>query len=116
MSYDEMAKYIEHLRSNSDVLDVRIAWESIKTEQVTAFSSGRRMGLQIADAVASSFYYAVNQTRHGFTEDRYAYMLKSVVYQRNGQYLGYGIKLWPREVDDRVAKDENLGWILRGYK
>jgi hypothetical protein len=74
------------------------------------------MGLQIADALASSFFYGVQPSRHGFIEDRYARMLKPVVYHRQGRYLGYGIKFWPREAGDLVAENERLKWVMAEYQ
>lgn len=111
MSYDEMKRYLEYLHVKTDDFGVRIVWENIKTEQIHTYSPGSRMGLQIADAVASSFYFAVNPTAHGFTEDRYARMLKPIVYQRGGHYVGYGIKLWPTETSEMISANEYLGWI-----
>lgn len=106
MSYGELCEYLKVLHNQSDVQRVNMAWEVIKSEQVVAHPAGRRMGLQIADAVASSFFYAVQASRHGFTEDRYARMLKPVVYHRERRYLGYGLKFWPGEADFPWVKEE----------
>lgn len=54
MSYEELRAYLDHLKVKSKVDDVRIHWPAIRTDQVTAFTAGKRMGLQIADAVVSS--------------------------------------------------------------
>ncbi len=116
MSYEDMRKYFDHLKAKSGYFDTRIEWNIIKPEQIAAFSSGKRMGLQIADAVAGSFFYAVESTRHGFTEDRYARMLKQTVYHHRGQYRGYGIKFWPREVENCLDTDERLKWVNETYK
>jgi len=115
MGYEEMREYLRHLEARTGPLGVRIEWQVIKPNQITAYPPGKRMGLQIADAVAGSFFYAVER-RHGFTEDRYARMLKPVVYQREGRYLGYGIKFWPREVDDLIKSDERLRWMQADYQ
>lgn len=116
MSYDEMRKYLDHLEANTGPLAVRIDWSVIKAAQIVAFSAGKQMGLQIADAVASSFYYAVQPTQHSFTEDRYARMLKPVVYHRQGRYLGYGLKFWPREVDEVLKSAEQIEWVRANYQ
>jgi len=84
MSYKELRTYLDRLRENTDAWDVRIDWKVVQADQVTAFTSGRKMGLQIADAVASSFFFSVNPSKLGFTEDRYARMLKPIVYNRDG--------------------------------
>ena len=57
-----MKSYLELLKRRSELDDVRIDWNVVKVEQIVAYSSGKRMGLQIADAVASSTWYAVRST------------------------------------------------------
>jgi hypothetical protein len=104
MSYAEIIGYFNYLKSQSVQRDVRIHWPVIELGRITAFSPNKRMGLQIADAVASGFFYAMEQSRYGFTEDRYARLLKPVVYQRNGRFLGYGLKFWPEATPE-------IGWL-----
>lgn len=111
MSYEEMRGYLALLEEQSKYKDVQIKWPVIRRDQITALTAGKKMGLQIADAVASSFYYAVQSSQHGFTEDRYARMLKPVIYQRKGMYAGHGIKFWPKEVN----AIERFEW-MREYK
>ena len=74
------------------------------------------MGLQIADAVASSYFNALESNRFGYTEPRYAEMLRKVAYTHKGSALGYGLKLWPRESMDLIESDEKLAWIKKMYK
>lgn len=81
MSYDELRDDLTLLHSQTGWFDVRIEWAVINVNQISAFSPIKRMGLHIADAVASSFFYAVQPSRYGFTEDRYARLLKAVIYQ-----------------------------------
>lgn len=116
MSYDEMKDYMDHLQEQSGPLGVRIEWNVIKSDQISSLTSGKRMGLQIADAVAGSLLYAAQPTQYGFTEDRYARMLKPVVYHREGQFVGYGLKFWPREVDSLLVGEERFRWIREVYK
>jgi hypothetical protein len=69
------------------------------------------MGLQIADAVASSFFVALERSGYGFTEDRYVRMIKSVMYRgRKGDYLGYGIKIFPSDAETLVKNDQRQAW------
>lgn len=116
MSYDELREYLRVLETQTTMFDVRVDWSVIRPNQVVAFSPGRRMGLQVADAVAGSFFYAVEPSRYGFTEDRYARMLRPVVFHYRGRYLGYGLKLWPREVEHRLPSEERLTWIRSEYR
>jgi len=43
-------------------------------------------------------------------------MLKSVVYHRHGQHLGYGLKFWPKETDNMQKAEEVFGWVRDCYK
>lgn len=115
-SYPEMTEYFGLLRRKSDVGDVRIEWDVIKPDAVCAISHEKRMGLQIADAVASAFYYGVQVNPQGFNEPRYATMLKPVVYAHKGRRLGNGLKLWPREADELIESDPNMSWIGEVYQ
>ena len=110
MSYQELREYLDRLREQSRLGDVSVDWNVIRAGQVMALTSGRRMGLQIADAVAGSFFYAVERTQYGFTEDRYARIVKPVVYRYKGKSEGYGLKIWPREAYD-VLEEEQLDWL-----
>ncbi len=116
MSYSEMREYLTHLQKQMDFSDIRIDWSAIKLDKIKAYSAGKRMGLQIADAVASSFFYAVQPSRHGFTEDRYARMLKPIVYHRQKRYRGYGAKFWPKETDDLLNSKEYLKGVANEYQ
>jgi len=61
MSYDELRQYLNLLKTQSAIgaKDIRIEWSVVKAEQIKAYPARARMGLQIADAVASSFYFSV---------------------------------------------------------
>ena len=115
MSYSELCEYLNHLKQCSGVFDVRIDWTVIREDQVISLSSGKRMGLQIADAVAGSHFYGVQESQYGFVEPRYAELLKPVVYRGKDGWLGYGLKLWPRDV--RVLlEEERYRWIGETYE
>jgi hypothetical protein len=113
-SYPEMMNYFELLRRKSAVGDLRINWGIIKPDAVTAVNHDAMMGLQIADAAASSFYYGVQVNPQGFNEPRYATMLRPVVYSHKGRRLGNGLKLWPHGADELAKDDPTLSWI-RGF-
>ena len=116
MSYQEMKDYLDRLQRSAEAKDVRIVWDVIKTDQISPYPAGKRMGLQIADAVASGTFLAVEPSRHGYTEDRYVRMLKPVIYHREGTYSGYGLKFWPREVEDLVKDAEHLDWFRSEFQ
>lgn len=81
----------------------------IRPDQMYACTAGRKMGLQIADAVASGFFKAVEPTSYGHTEDRYARMLKTVLFRKEGVCHGYGLTLWPGPTER--ALDGRLRWV-----
>lgn len=118
MPYQDMREYLDRLEKRSKI-DVNPAvhpdWSVIKTDQIRSFSAGKRMGLQIADAVASSCYYAVEPSQYGYNESRYIVTLKPRIYQRKGRYIGNGLKFWPREVVDSVHKDEGFRWAREHF-
>lgn len=113
MSYGELKKYLEYLKERTGPLDVRIEWSVVDPKRLVAYSPGRRAGLQIADAACGAFFYAVQPTQYGFTEDRYARMLEPVVYRSKGQWRGYGLKFWPGEAESLV---EGLPWVREAYR
>jgi hypothetical protein len=115
-SYPEMREYFGVLRKKGEVGDVRIDWDVVKPETVRAVYHGACMGLQIADACASSFYYGVQVNPQGFNEPRYATMLHPVVYSHKGRRLGNGVKLWPHEADALAATEPALAWIREVYR
>lgn len=115
MAYAELRSYLGRLEDQAEERDVTIDWTAVRPHQITAYSSGRRMGLQLADAVASSFFKAVEPSRYGYTEDRYARMLQPRVYHARGRYLGYGLKFWPGEVESRLKTAPELGWVREVY-
>jgi hypothetical protein len=114
MKYDELRTYMETLKLKTQLNDVRIDWDIIKTSQITALSP-KLMGMQIADAIASSFFFGTQLNQYGFVEDRYVRMLKSVVYQHRGRYNGYGLKIWPNEAETLVKSLNYMAWLLEVY-
>jgi hypothetical protein len=121
MSYSAISEYLDSLIANAGlsiggslVYDIRIAEGTMNGGTVSTFSHGKRMGLQVADAVASGLYNAL-EAKYGFTEDRYARMLKPVMYNYRGRYRGYGLKFFPPEAQKLVGSDARLNWVVEDY-
>ncbi|NYI01124.1 hypothetical protein [Cupriavidus plantarum] len=92
MSYSDLHEYMRRLQK---VNECRIHWQSLDLNRVKAVNHDQLAGLQIADAVATSAYYAVNMSQYGETEDRYLRLLARNLYRaRNGSVDGYGLKFW----------------------
>ena len=114
MKYDELRDYMRLLRERSGEDDVRIDWSAIDCDRISALAHPKSMGLQIADAVASGLQRAV-EPLHGFTEDRYARMLRPVAYAYKGRCRNYGLKLWPGCVAGRIGTDPCFAWVREAY-
>jgi hypothetical protein len=114
-SYAEMKTYFELLRRKSELDDVRIDWSVIDPSAVRAINHDKYMGLQIADACASAFYYGLQINPQGFNEPRYVNMLQPVVYRHRNTYRGYGLKLIPAEINKLLRTDPNLSWVNERY-
>lgn len=116
MSYNDLKEYIELLNQRTGFFDVRIDWSVIDKNRVIALSPGKKMGLQVADAVAGAMFNALERNRFGYTEPRYAIILKPIVYHHSGRYVGYGLKFWPRETEELIRNNEELEWVRSHYK
>lgn len=99
MSYEELRNYLLHLKDKPGI-DARIDWNAIRPPQVRAVNHDQLAGLQIADAVASSLFFAVNLTQYSEVEGRYFRMLRPTIYRhaKTGE-LGYGLKFWPGSLE-----------------
>lgn len=111
MSYKELRDYLARLKARTNEFGVQIDWTTLNPSEIEARTHDSLMGLQIADAVASSLYKACELTAEGFNEPRYAQMLSDVFYRHKGQCIGYGLKLWPRTVDQ--CTEPHLEWLRR---
>ena len=111
MAYENLRDYLRLLQSQSDPMDVRIDWKVIDPESVRAVNHDQLAGLQAADAVASSFYYAITVNRYGECEEKYARLLMPTVYRRDKKLLGYGLKFWPHDVEKLKSANPHLAWF-----
>lgn len=108
--YQELRDYFERLKDDPAV---KVYWPAIDVDAICALGHERKRGLQVADAVAGAFYAGLATAPYGYSEPRYAEMLKPVVYQREGNYLSYGLKFFPHI--DRID-GERLAWVRRLYQ
>jgi hypothetical protein len=115
MSYDDLRNYLGHLRETSDAADVRVDWKVVRPEQVRAVNHDQLAGLQIADAVASGIYFAVNLNPYGEAEDRYLHLLAPTIYRHKKNALGYGLKFWPEDYETMAVGLPHLA-VFQTYK
>lgn len=115
MSYDDLRNYLGHLRETADAADVRVDWSVVRPELVKAVNHDQLAGLQIADAVASGIYFAVNLNPYGEAEDRYLKLLAPTIYRHKKTALGYGLKFWPDDFETLAAGLPHLA-TFHSYK
>lgn len=101
-----IAFYLTTLQSRETEID----WSSIVPAQVKSLPHAQRKGLWIADAVASAYWHGLEPNRHGFTEPRYAQMLRPVIWSRKKSFAGIGLKLWPAEATAALSQ-EHHAWL-----
>ena len=92
MSYGDFRDYLTRLR---DHVETTIHWPVIDIDGIDAQDHSRIAGLQLADVGASAYSAALEPDKYGNCESRYAEILKPLVYNRNANYLSYGLKLVP---------------------
>lgn len=109
MSYDDLVNYLCRLKDRTNEFGVRIDWSAIDLHKIQARTHDSLMGLQIADAVASSMYMACELSPQGFNEPRYAQLLRQVLYRHERECIGYGLKFWPREADQ--CTESHFSWL-----
>lgn len=99
MSYEDIRSYLRLLLQQSDAnpQQVQIDPTVIDPERIRAVEHSKLAGLQVADAVASGFHFALKRNRYGETETSYLPHLKKSIYRHKGVSIGYGLKLWPED-------------------
>ncbi len=112
MSYDDFRDYLKRLERFEDV---RINPQIVRPSQVKAYPARERRGLQVADAIASGVYFGLT-LRHGFTEPRYAIMLRPRCFNPKKIAANAGFKVFP---DCTTLPDEIqavLAWAHEHYQ
>ena len=92
---------------------VSIDWGVIDPDLMRPVEHSQMAGLQVADAVASSLFAAVNPNRFGDTEEKYATLLFPNIYRRKDTAHGYGLKFWPGDIDALIAQNPHLAGFVK---
>lgn len=102
MAYQEFRDYLNILKKQR----TQIRWNVVDIGNIQSKAHSQLAGLQFADCIASSFRNAVDPNRYGLCEDRYARLLKPIVYNKDKNFLSYGIKILP-SVNEAFLAEEN---------
>lgn len=112
MSYKELRDYLTLLKEGPNADKCHIDWDTINPANVRAVNHDQLAGLQIADAVASGIYFALNLNQYGEAEPRYFELLHTRIFRHKRAALGYGLKFWPNH-DDLTKTLDHLAAIER---
>lgn len=105
MSYPDFRDYLQRLKDSADP-DIKVHWPVIDIDGIDAKDHSTHAGLQLVDTVASAFASGVEPDKYGNCECRYAENLKRVVYERNGNFLSYGVKIVPRHTEMEITPEQ----------
>lgn len=115
MSYDTIRDYFNKLRATpSDEINITIDWSVIDPDLIRAVDHSQLAGLQVANAVASSLYQAVNPNSYGDVEEKYARLLLPTAYRHKKTLLGYGVKFWPDDFQKLKSANPHISWFAEG--
>lgn len=106
MSYEDIRVYLRLLikQSEANPQGVQIDRTVIDPDRIRSVEHSKLAGLQVADAVASGFHFALKVNRYGDTEAGYLPHLKKSIYPYKGEAVGYGLKFWPEDFATVKAK------------
>ncbi|GIO83456.1 hypothetical protein J25TS5_03880 [Paenibacillus faecis] len=89
-SYSELNQYITDTISSGKSQIRKNVFKSWKN-----LGKAQSKNLQLADAVVSSLYKALEPNQYGLTEHSYIETLKPFIYNVDGKYHAYGLKIFP---------------------
>ena len=106
VNIDDMKAYYTYIKDQAKLglsykKDFPLDWEVVDPGQMFVHPTNMRIGLQLSDAVASSFYSAVSLTNDRVPTPDHAKLLASRLGQdKFGRQYMYGLKVMPRQVPD----------------
>lgn len=92
LSYDGFKEYLRYLKLSCET---QIHWPVVDIDAVDAQDHSRLAALQIADCGVSAIAAALEPDPYGNVEYAYLHELSGNIYNRNGNYLSYGLKTLP---------------------
>lgn len=115
MSYEAIKGYVGLLKQQADAGQwISIHWPSIDLDHLRAVQHAHLAGLQVADAVATSYMYGIRLSRLGIADPSYVRHLGGHVYRHRGNYLGYGVKFLSR-VETLKERMPHLGAAFKDW-
>lgn len=106
---DHAKAYLRRLKRDEWGLSNSIHWPSFNDVGISVQPNKTKIGLQMADAMASSVGQAL-EPEFGVTESRYILEMKDQVFQRRGTRMSYGLKVFPR-ITAAMREEERFDWL-----
>ena len=99
LDYAELRDFVGEVLANPESSKYRsyANTDIIRVSQIQPLMHGKSMGLQIADAITSSYYKAVEPSSDGFTEDAYVRLLLPCAYRHDENLHGVRFKHCSKE-------------------
>ncbi|MEO8100826.1 MAG: DUF3800 domain-containing protein [Acidobacteriota bacterium] len=111
ISHKRIQRYFGDLRG----IQTSIDWDVIKDTQFETLSPTKHAGLQIADSVAGGFFCGDHPVQKK-QSPRWCQMFKPMLYTgRDGEHRGYGLKIFPKEAETRIAQGTMSAWAMTHY-
>lgn len=94
LDYDVLRSFVDSALSDKSTAQLRdsVSPGIVRASQIQAIMHSKSMGLQIADAITSSYFYAVEASQDGFTEDAYVRLLLPCAYNEAEKLIGQGVR------------------------
>jgi hypothetical protein len=116
LSMEDVRQYLYRIKGNPNN---RVEWSVIKPEQCLELATGREMGQQIADAIASAFFFSARSSSEKKTASLippYAERLAPIMYRHGNVCARYGIKFFPNDYLPVIQSDEQWAWLRDVYQ
>ena len=107
LSYEGFKGYLEQLKSDSNPNTIH--WPVIDIDNIEAKDHSTDAGLQLADCGASAIASAFEPDQFGNIEAQYLQIIKEIIYNRNNNYMSYGLKLLPEYDRNEFTPDQAAG-------
>jgi hypothetical protein len=107
LSYANLSEYLGVLAAGQS----QVAWDHVDIERIKVQPHNESIWLRTSDAAVSGFARALELSPHGLCEDRFARLLRPVVYCYQEKYLSYGVKLFPSRPAVEAERDNRYQWL-----
>lgn len=110
MSYGFLRWYLRLVETNPTKHPCSIDWAIVRPDQIISRPHEQNYGLQVVDAVASSYWYAF-ETKHKNHTHEHAQVLLPKAFTPPSGVIGAGVKIFPKAAVTRIQSLPDYGWL-----